>query len=389
MNKSMNDASQIFELSLIEYKIAVYSCLIILPLGLLTNSLNILVCMRKQILKQTMGFYSPIMSLFNMTSLFISFLVDYPPIQFVMFNSSLNCVLYSYLLRISLQMSSWLYVMCSLDRMLFITYPHRFKFLKKKSLLCLVCGILFVAICLLNVPNLWLTVVRADNSSTALCTSMQPNLVLVRDLIAQCMRTVLPVLIEATLNAFLILKLLQSRRNLNVRRSLQRDYKFAFTITVLNAAFLVTHLPLVASTLYLNALNYQWANMDASLELKRAGFFYVISILITSYMLTSVFFVNLFCNRLFKIECFKFVDEGAQCLMLVAANSGSRLTLAYGRLNACITHGISLVLAFGQFFTRSSKHSTPVLVSFTNKYESTDLSVNLKLPCVSTNHKCA
>ena len=115
--------------------------------------LNILICMRKRLQRESIGFYSPLISTFNITSLLYGFFVLYLPTSSYYLASSLNCKLFFYLGRITLQMTSWLYAMCSLDRMIWITYPDKYKIFKNRNFLASIALGLFALICVLNVQT--------------------------------------------------------------------------------------------------------------------------------------------------------------------------------------------------------------------------------------------
>jgi hypothetical protein len=127
------------------------------------------------------------------------------------------------------------------------------------------------------------------------------------------MRTVLPVLLEFLLNAILIYKLLRSRsRNAHVKRSLYRDYKFAFLIVILNFLFLITQTPLMVVTIYICVINYvsqASSTLENDTDLVVTKYLPVVTGVFATYMFGSIFFVNLFFNRIFQMELCNSVDE--------------------------------------------------------------------------------
>ena len=99
-------------------KVGLYVYLVIGAVGILTYIFNIRVCLRKKMRNTAMGFYNFITAVFNI----VFFIVT-------LFSSSLSnvfdwtCIIGPYAMRVISQMSSWLNVMVSFDR-LFLTLFH-------------------------------------------------------------------------------------------------------------------------------------------------------------------------------------------------------------------------------------------------------------------------
>ena len=301
----------------IQNQIIFYTCITNVPIGIVSNLLNVAVCMRKKIRKEAMGFYSPLMSLFNILSLTTGTLQIFPATmgqKDLLLSSDYHCMLLMYFCRVSIHMSSWLNIMLSLDRTISITYPHRFTWHKDRAMLVkIVIGLLLV-ISVLNVPNLIFSVVVvkmpiSQNLTllTRMCSCKYLYVAVISDFVSQLIRTALPIVIEFALNIVLIYKLVKSRSNLSFQRSLYRDYKFSFTIVMLNLMFFITQTPLLISLIYLNSLNYYAAFYSADLFL--AYFLNVLATLFASSMFVSLFFVNLAFNKRFTNEFFTGLEE--------------------------------------------------------------------------------
>ena len=302
----MLNSNLINTLNNVQLQISTYLPFVLLPIGLLGNIMNILVCARKPIRKETTGFYYSLMSLFNIPSIIVGFIATYPATSNRLYASTFDCVAILFSFRIGVQMYAWLNVMAAWDRMMCVTFPNRFKFIYERKFLCSSASILFIFVSLINTPNFFFKIITitssVDNSTQIFCTTSIKNLVLVRDSISQLMRTVLPFILELILNVILIYKLIQSRKRAHLIGTLKREYKFAFTIVILNFTFILTSLPLLISIVYLNLLNYQFKSQTSSETLFIANFFYSIAILFASFMPITTFFVNIACNRLFRRE---------------------------------------------------------------------------------------
>ena len=294
-----------------------YSCLAMVSIGLTTNILNLLLSIRPKIRKIPMGFYNIFISVFNMICLAYGLLIYFPvtigqPDLTTVSNN--NCILINLIGRISIHMSSWINVMISLDRMLCITYRNKFLYLKGKRNICLIIFAMLLVIVILNSPNLFLRVVtRTDNSTwnqtgvsiSSICSS-DDGIILIRDILGQLVRTVIPVILEFVLNGVLIFKLIKYRRNISVPRSLNRDYKFAFIIVILNLTFFITQFPLIVCVAYASFLNF--VNVSAK-HLMIVVFVKKVTVLFAAFMFYSIFFVNIIFNKIYKIELFNAIHE--------------------------------------------------------------------------------
>ena len=126
--------------------VALYSFIFVVSVGLITNILNIRICLSKKTRNTALGFYNLIIAIFNIVFLIVTFL-----------SASLSnvfdwtCILGPLTVRILYQMISWLNVMVSFDR-LFLSYtyqPHHNgdKHENRKRLSFIILGIFGVLIC--------------------------------------------------------------------------------------------------------------------------------------------------------------------------------------------------------------------------------------------------
>ena len=129
--------------------------------------------------------------------------------------SIFSCISIMYFLRVSAQMSSWLYVFLSLDRYLCVVHLKKLKFiLKDKKKISLILLTLFVTTLVLNSPNFLLSLayVSAFDSQTnqtqvsVVCTATS-SILLIRNMIVIVFRIVLPLILQIIFSALLIYKL--------------------------------------------------------------------------------------------------------------------------------------------------------------------------------------
>jgi hypothetical protein len=308
------------------HSIEFYFCIIFCNVGIVFNLLNIFVSSRKEIQKNTMGFYNSTMSVFNILSLvFSGYLVFFSQSidkQMLILTSNQACMLILFFSKAFRFMSSWLNVMATFDRLIFVlyNYKNRLKFFKRTKNLTCIAVVMLLFILFLNIPNLFFHLEQNFNNSsnstlTMLeCTSSR-HIVLLRDFVTIIMRIVLPLLLQLFMNSLLVHKLFKSKKDSNVTRSLKRENKFAFTIIVLNSLYILIELPLLGTIIVSDLFGYayHWSFISTfSNESSFMSFVYVCSIVISHFVQVSLFFVNLITNKVFRDEVksiFNFVKQ--------------------------------------------------------------------------------
>ena len=133
-----------------------YTCTIVIPVGIALNILSSIVFMRKKFAKRTMGFYNIAISIFNI--LFAVFcmlnfngLANGNDLTLI---SDFSCIFLAFALRVFAQLSSWMNVFVTVDRIVSITYPNKYPLLQNKKRLSLLILIQFILLCIINAPNL-------------------------------------------------------------------------------------------------------------------------------------------------------------------------------------------------------------------------------------------
>ena len=75
---SLNKSEIVLDLTNLTHMAQYYFCIVICNKGIVANILNILVCLRKELLKNTIGFYNILMSTFNiLTLIFVGYLNEF------------------------------------------------------------------------------------------------------------------------------------------------------------------------------------------------------------------------------------------------------------------------------------------------------------------------
>ena len=229
-----------------------YASILMPTTGLFTNILNIIICLRKTLRTNLVGYYNFTISTWNIL-LFITFLIVYlPPIvykQDLTLKSNTLCWSLSYVSRIMPQMAIWSNVLLTIDRFMSVSFPGRCGFRNNRKILSFILLGMFVLILILNTPNIFYKIL-IENNGTRVCSSTK-EIVLIRNIVIALFGIVLPAVTHIILSLILIVKLFSSRRNATIRnQSEKRDRRFSLIVLALNVLFCLTQLPYSLITIY-------------------------------------------------------------------------------------------------------------------------------------------
>jgi hypothetical protein len=299
-------------------KMLFYSGATLSSIFIVGNVLNILICTRKTLIEEMIGFYNIIVSVFNIITIIMLNLIVFPTTlnyQDLTTFSIFSCISIMYFTRVSAQMSSWLYVFLSLDRYLCVVNFKKLKsILKDKKKISLILLTLFVTTLVINSPNFLLSLanVSAFDSQTnqtqvsIVCTATS-SILLTRNMIVIVFRIVLPLILQIIFSVLLIYKLFKTRESVaaGIDRNMKKEYRFARIIIWLNICFIITQTPFMIATIYFSVLGVRAVypiSETASNSLAISSLVFFMTNVFSSYMFGSLFFVNLLTNRIFKNE---------------------------------------------------------------------------------------
>jgi hypothetical protein len=264
------------------------------------------------------GFYNVIVSVCNIVSIVMLNLVYYPTSlnyqDFTTF-SNFSCISIMYFTRVSAQMSSWLFVLLSLDRYFCVVNFRKLKsILKDTKNISFVILALFAIILVLNSPNFFFKLIDAssiDSQSnqtqvSIVCTATS-SILLARNTIVIVFRIVTPFILQMFFSVLLIYKLFKARQinTISTDRDMRKEYRFARIIIWLNICFIVTELPLMVTTIYLSVLGIRTVypiSETASNSFALSSLVFIITNIFSSFTFGSIFFINLSTNRIFRKE---------------------------------------------------------------------------------------
>ena len=215
-----------------------YDNIVFLAVGVPLNLINVIVFSRlilNKTNKTNMGFLGLCQSIIDIIILLYFPLVHRSRlilgVNFSIMNNLL-CKLIIYFRRILTCSSSWMQVVTTFDRFIFVIFGHsgRFMFMKKKRFLALIIFGVIILLSLVNVPNLFYYIPKGS------CTADSAILV-ASDMILIIMRLYIPIFVMITFNIFMIM-IVFKKRNTALRQTSNARKEHLFTISVIaNDAF--------------------------------------------------------------------------------------------------------------------------------------------------------
>ena len=127
----------------------------------------------------------------------------------------------------------------------------------------------------------------------------------IRNVFISIFRIVLPLVLQIVFSTLLIYKLFKVRRSVMMNQSMEKEYKFARIILWLNLMFLITEMPFLMTTLYfavIKEIPKYPIDTSASNIVALMTVVYYATLIFSLYLFGSLFFVNLFTNRMFQRE---------------------------------------------------------------------------------------
>ena len=290
-----------------------YSLMVVIALTIILNTINIVVWSRKRFKTSVISFYNILISILNIFTIILSTipLIPKPIVQQVpTITSDFVCNVVQYLGRVFLRLSSWTDVMVSFDRMLTVSYPTRFQFIKNKYILLGIFAGIATCQSILSASNLFLNIdtlatfnnVTNQTHKLKSCTASK-SIILARDLIDELTRSILPIFLQFGASVKIIRTLWASHRTFNVSNTTaMRDRKFAITILTLNVSYFITQTPPLIASLYLNQIGYSQTQEITSKKVALAYFVYLNTVLFAAVYLFALFCLNCILNAEFRKE---------------------------------------------------------------------------------------
>jgi hypothetical protein len=299
------------------------TCIVLIPTGVAFNSISIVVFSQKKLRKQMMSFYYIVLAILDLLVLavyFISFYYFTLGIDITLV-STLMCKLFSYLFRVTTQLTSWWQLFMTIDRAFLVKYPKRFKMLKKRRTLCALLACLLATLTLVNFANFVFEV--ADSGSTfssdtnktthaiVMIKMCKTNTIisLIRDSLSQLFRTIIPYVLMIIFNFLLIRTVLNSKKRLGRCDKAKREYYFAFSLIANNVIYFVALSPLLASLLVLDYYKFVLKMAPNSREMAKIILIHNITVYLALLDNILPFLSHVMFNKLFRLEFFNMIKK--------------------------------------------------------------------------------
>lgn len=287
----------------------IFSSFVIIPIGIFLNFTQMLILLRKRFLTSIMAMYYQLISIYNIFILIVTWFSfmsksDFTKIDFI---TDIGCKLLAFFFRLALQICSWLNVLVTLDRLIFIVFSSKFKFWRKKHNILILFFSLHLFFMAINIPNFYFkSISRTTNLSnitfqTKVCTASL-DMFIIRSVISQVVGVYAPFVLMVILNVFLIYKVIESRKNFSQKSKMGKDTNFAFTLIGSNIAFLILMTPYSVYTAILSTyVNEEEIILRPSLNAYLSLFETITrSIYCINYSISFV--IQIICNKLFRKE---------------------------------------------------------------------------------------
>ena len=242
-------------------KIDYYFALVTIPIGIIFNTISVFIFLRKNLNKTNMGFFNFCLSISNsFTLIYFIFVSD----SKILFNYDLTnkndvlCRIILFARRVLREISPWIEVLITFDRLIYVKFPTRFKFMHKKLILAEIMGFMLLILSVISIENFFHsikttvkiipvltsknmtnnTITKSDFSST--CTGSN-DILLASDLISIILRTFIPIITMVVLNYILITFVLHTKskiKNNQNKAYCSRQLNFTLTVIAMDTYFL-------------------------------------------------------------------------------------------------------------------------------------------------------
>lgn len=312
-NSSSSNSQQIAYLNRVASSIQYYDNIIYLSVGIPLNVLNAVVFARLLLNnnknnKTNMGFFGLCQSIMDIIVLLYFSLVfrssGFFGYSFANTNDSL-CRVVNYFRRFCSSTSSWMEVITTFDRFIFVIFGHagRFKFMEKKRYLTLIIAGVVVFLAVAHINNLLYYVSKGN------CTADFPIL-FASDMILICLRTYIPSLLMIVFNVFMIRTVLKkSRAVLKQTAKGRKEYLFTVSVIANDAFFLILDLPYTVYFIFYDTNLLSGAINADALFAAYYNFYGNIAKDMAFYVQTLNFLVYLAFNKLYRKELLNLIGK--------------------------------------------------------------------------------
>lgn len=286
--------------------------IVLIPFGTVGNLITLIVYNRKAFAKSPFGFYNSCLMIVNTLTLYVGALKFFLFFQFgydVTVHSETSCKLLITGIYILPQLSSWIIVLISFERLAAIKFFNISHCFKKRSFQILTVSVCALIIVLINTPSfVYLKIKKESWQDTLylLCVMDTPDDALitdkVRDMVDLMVYTVLPFCFMTTCSLLISRTIITSKRKLRINRDLRREYQLSSTLLFINFMFLLLNLPICIVMVIRNMMTRRRSTADFNSPAQNLA--YSIANVFAYINFSNPVLINLFMNQLFRQEFF-------------------------------------------------------------------------------------
>ena len=270
-----------------------YSSLITFGIGIIGNTISIIIYQSKPFKKQSIRVYYTTYSVVE--TLFLLLNVVYCLQRKYWLPSDFYCKSFLYSQSILQLLCPWFLVLASIDRIFIVFYPTRFLFTRKLKFQLLTTLAVFVFFAIFFIPQIFL-----NNENKTVCLMQASTYSYIYALVILCLYSLLPFVIMVTATVKISLKM---KKTLKIVRKISKrkneEHQFARNVIGTNIYFLIVSLPYAVISLiilYYRTFDIMYAIFyGGQLVLS----FNCIFSLVFVYHATS-FFIHIVCNKIFR-----------------------------------------------------------------------------------------
>nr|QVK45685.1 G protein-coupled receptor [Proales similis] len=289
-----------------------YFTVVLQPIGLLLNLANLIVFSRKRLNKTNMGFLYRCQTLIDLVlvsyNLFVAGSIYLFGETFV-YLSDFACRFGVFSRQAVVHFSSWMTVIITFDRFMFIRFASQFGKMKKRPSLLLIITLTIALVCLANSTNLAYSLQLTESTvanQTVTRRSCSSDLALrtVSNLTSVFLRTLAPMGVMVVLNAIMIHHIRQSKSRIrggSSSKEQRRENAFARVVIIQDLIFFAINFPVAICYIVSNLLTFKLLAFEPVPRIMFSLAFQV-SVLFSLFYQTFSFVSYFLFNRLFRNE---------------------------------------------------------------------------------------
>ena len=302
--------SNYFDIQYIYYKINFYSMVTLIPIGIIGNLISLFIFTRPSFNQKTnTGLLYTLFCVVNLITIVYEASFRNAD-DFIEFSIKLPLSIQIFFERVLLQCLSWIQVIISLDRFIFVLYPVKgFQIMSKKSVLySIILGLLIIII---GLNSLYFVrgpfTFTIGFNQTVTCNYCISQEIAVLTLNIQVfVQFFIPFLIMVIVDSMVIIRFKKSRTQLNERKNshtAKKSSRFTRNTILIDLIYMIFNFPSILYGIYM-MLVFVFPN-SISLSLPYHDLFEIIFPLFSFFYLCLIFLLFISFNRIFRSELIK------------------------------------------------------------------------------------